>query len=73
MKKLLFILFAFSLSLTSCFNRVTPEVSVKNDIHLTIDGENIDGLQGEWTIIFEEKEENDKGIIIITIEKKEIE
>ena len=39
----------------------------------TIDGENIDGLQGEWTIIFEEKEENDKEIVIITIEKKEIE
>lgn len=73
MKKLLFILFAFSLSLTSCFNRVNPVVSVKNDIHLTIDGENIDGLQGEWTIISEEKEENDKKIIIITIEKKEIE
>ena len=73
MKKLLFILFAFSLSLTSCFNRVNPVVSVKNDIHLTIDGENIDCLQGEWTIISEEKEENDKKIIIITIEKKEIE
>lgn len=70
MKKLLFILFA--LSLTSCLNRVNPAVSVKNDIHLTIDGENIDGIQGEWTITSEKKEEKGKEIIIITIEKNEI-
>ncbi|MDA0757694.1 MAG: hypothetical protein O3C01_03380 [Bacteroidetes bacterium] len=72
MKKKLLILFAFSLSITSCIS-VEPNVDVKNDIHLTIDGENIDGIQGEWTIISEEKEENGKEIIIIRIEKRELE
>tara|TARA_B110000503_G_C7166499_1_gene422127 strand:+ start:2681 stop:2899 length:219 start_codon:yes stop_codon:yes gene_type:complete len=72
MKKTLLILFTFSLSITSCIS-VEPNVDVKNDIHLTIDGENIDGIQGEWTIISEEKEENGKEIIIIRIEKRELE
>ena len=48
---------------------------MKNDINLTIDGENIDGLQGEWIISVEEKEDDKKDkkeIIIITIEKNEL-
>jgi hypothetical protein len=39
---------------------------------LTIDGENIDGIQGEWIITSEEKNENGKEIVIITIEKNKI-
>ena len=74
MKKIILILliiFTFS----SCGFDVKPNVSVKNDINLTIDGENIDGLQGEWIISIEEKEDDKKGkkeIIIITIEKNEL-
>jgi hypothetical protein len=74
MKKILLILliiFTFS----SCGFDVKPNVSVKNDINLTIDGENIDGLQGEWIISIEEKEDDKKDkkeIIIITIEKNEL-
>jgi hypothetical protein len=65
------IIFTFS----SCGFDVKPNVSVKNDINLTIDGENIDGLQGEWIISIEEKEDDKKDkkeIIIITIEKNEL-
>ena len=74
MKITVIILFII-LTLNSCGLDVKPNVSVKNDINLTIDGENIDGLQGEWTISFEEKEEKEEGkkeIIIITIEKNEL-
>ncbi|MDG2174235.1 MAG: hypothetical protein P8K70_04380 [Flavobacteriaceae bacterium] len=49
-----------------------PNVEAKNDIHLTIDGQNLDGLIGEWIITSEEKEEDGKEIIIIRIEKTEI-
>lgn len=73
MKKTILILLII-LILNSCRFDVEPNVSVKNDINLTIDGENIDGLQGEWTISVEEKDEKDekKEIIIITIEKNEL-
>jgi len=70
MKKTILILLII-LILNSCRFDVSPNVSVKNDINLTIDGENIDGLQGEWTISVEEKDEK-KEIIIITIEKNEL-
>ena len=49
-----------------------PNVEVKNDIHLTIDGENLEGLLGEWIITSEEMDKDGKEIIIIRIEKKEI-
>jgi len=73
MKKTILILLII-LILNSCRFDVEPNVLVKNDINLTIDGENIDGLQGEWTISVEEKDEKDKKkeIIIITIEKNEL-
>ena len=70
MKKTILILLII-LILNSCRFDVEPNVLVKNDINLTIDGENIDGLQGEWTISVEEKDEK-KEIIIITIEKNEL-
>ena len=73
MKKIVLILFALSLTLTSCDAfKVNPNVKIKNDINLTIDGENIDGIQGEWIITSEEKNENGKEIVIITIEKNKI-
>lgn len=70
MKKTILILLII-LILNSCRFDVEPNVSVKNDINLTIDGENIDGLQGEWTISVEEKDKK-KEFIIITIEKNEL-
>ena len=51
---------------------VKPTVTVNNDINLTIDGENMDGIQGEWIISSEEKKEKGNEIIIITIKKNEI-
>ena len=48
---------------------VEPSVSVNNDIKLSIDGENIDGIIGEWTISTEEKNEDNKHITVITITK----
>jgi len=74
MKKILLILLTI-FTFSSCGFDVKPNVSVKNDINLTIDGENIDGLQGEWIISIEEKEDDKKDkkeIIIITIEKNEL-
>lgn len=72
MKKQLLILLAFVFTLTSCRLDVEPSVDVTNDFHFTIDGENLDGLAGEWIITSEEKEEDGKEIIIIRIEKTEI-
>lgn len=74
MKKIILILLTI-FTFTSCGLDVKPNVSVKNDINLTIDGENIDGLKGEWIISVEEKEDDKKDkkeIIIITIEKNEL-
>lgn len=72
MKKNILILLVFVLTLTSCSLDVKPNVEAKNDIHLTIDGQNLDGLIGEWIITSEEKEEDGKEIIIIRIEKTKI-
>jgi len=58
---------------TSCGFDVKPNVSVKSDINLTIDDENLEGVQGEWTITSEEKREDGKEIIVITIKKTEFE
>ena len=71
MKKILLLLF-ITFTFISCGIDVKPNVTVKNDINLTIDGENIDGIQGEWIISSEEKKEKGKEIIVITIEKNEI-
>ena len=71
MKKILILLF-ITFTFISCGIDVKPNVTVKNDINLTIDGENIDGIQGEWIISSEEKKEKGKEIIVITIEKNEI-
>jgi hypothetical protein len=71
MKKILLLLF-ITFTFSSCGFDVKPSVTVNNDINVTIDGENIDGVQGEWIITSEEKNEKGKEIIIITIEKNEI-
>ena len=71
MKKIiLIILIAFTFS--SCGSWFSPDVEVINDINITIDGENLDGVQGEWVITSEDKKENGKEIIVITIEKNNI-
>lgn len=70
-KTICLLLMAFTF--TSCGFDVKPNVEVKNNINLTIDGENIDGLQGEWTITSEEKKDDGKEVIVITIKKKELE
>lgn len=71
MKKIiLIILIAFTLS--SCGSWFSPDVEVINDINITIDGENLDGVQGEWVITSEDKKENGKEILVITIEKNNI-
>ena len=72
MKKNILILLVFVLTLTSCRLDVEPNVEVKNDIHLTIDGENLEGFVGEWIITSGEMDKDGKKIIIIRIEKKEI-
>ena len=58
---------------TSCGLDVKPNVTVYSDINLTIDDENLEGVQGEWTITSEEKSEDGKEIIVITIKKTELE
>lgn len=73
MKKTLLMLLLISFTITSCGLDVKPNVSIKNDISLTIDGENVNGIEGEWIITSEEKEEKGKHIIIVTIEKNELE
>ena len=72
MKKSILIFF-MAFTFASCGLDVKPNVSITNDINLTIDGENVDGIEGEWIITSEEKEEKGKHIIIVTIEKNELE
>ena len=71
MNKILLILL-ITFTFTSCRLDVSPNVTVKNDINLTIDGENLDGVQGEWIITSEDKKENGKDVIVITIKKNEL-
>ena len=69
MKKILVALFL--ITFTSC-GYIKPVVEVKTDLNITIDGENIDRIQGEWIIIQEEEKKDGKNTVIIRIEKKEI-
>lgn len=69
MKKILVALFL--ITFTSC-GYINPVVEVKTDLNITIDGENIDGIQGEWIIIQEEEKKDGKNTVVIRIEKKEI-
>ena len=71
MKKIILILL-IAFTFNSCNSWLSPSVSVKNDINITIYGENLDGVQGEWIITSDDKKENGKEIIVITIEKNKI-
>ncbi|MDA8589306.1 hypothetical protein N9L00_03725 [Flavobacteriaceae bacterium] len=72
MKKTIYLLL-MAFAFTSCGLDVKPNVTVNSDINLTIDDKNLEGVQGEWTITSEEKREDGKEIIIITIKKTELE
>ena len=65
MKKLLVLLFTL-FTLTSCID-VKPNVTVDQKIDLLIDGENVEGLEGEWVISADEKDD----VITVKIERKE--
>ena len=70
MRKLFFLL--LFITLTSCTD-ISPKITIENDINLTIDVENIDGLEGEWIItVDEEKDDQDKSVIIIRVTKNEL-
>ena len=71
MKKLIFSLYLFSLFI-SCGVDLKPNVTINNDINLTIDGENVDGVEGEWIITSETITEDGKEVIIITVEKNKL-
>ena len=64
MKK--FLLMMLIVGFYSCVD-IKPDIKVEQIIDLKIDGENVDGLEGEWVITTDEK--ND--VITIKIEKKE--
>ena len=71
-------LIVFCFFFYSCGNEIKPDVKVQNDITLQIDGENLDGIIGEWIISVEEVEQKteentgSKEVVIITVEKKEL-
>ena len=56
MKKIL-LLILVTFVFNSCVD-ASPNIEAEahNDIHITIDGENLDGFIGEWKITSEEKE-----------------
>ena len=71
MKKIILLMFSF-LVLSSCVD-ASPNIKMDNHISITIDDNNIDGIQGEWKITSDEIEEEGKDVIIIRIEKSELE
>ena len=64
MKKLILLCMLFTL--TSCID-VKPNITVDQKIDLYIDGENVEGLEGEWVISADEKDD----VITVKIERKE--
>ena len=63
MKKLLLLFTLFTL--TSCVD-FKPSATI-DDFDLHIDGENVEGLEGEWIISADEKDD----VITVKIERKE--
>ncbi len=61
MNKITLILLFISITFISCMGDVKPNISVENDINLTIDGENIDGVQGRMDYHFRKKKRKRKG------------
>ena len=60
------IIIIYTFTLTSCID-VKPNVTVDQTIDLHIDGENVEGLEGEWIISADEKDD----VITVKIERKE--
>ena len=71
MKKII-LLMLLSFVLSSCVD-ASPNIEMDNHITIAIDDNNIDGIQGEWKITSEEIEEDGKVVIVIRIEKSELE
>tara|TARA_Y100000994_G_C15285545_1_gene273101 strand:+ start:250 stop:468 length:219 start_codon:yes stop_codon:yes gene_type:complete len=71
MKKLILLLLFIPFLFTSCVD-ANPNIEVDNHINISIDGDNVDGIQGEWKITSIEKKEDGKEIIIIRIEKSDL-
>ena len=64
MKNLFLIIFI--LSFFSCID-IKPDIKVEQIIDLKIDGENVEGIEGEWVITTDEIDD----VITIKIQKKE--
>ncbi|MAJ83281.1 MAG: hypothetical protein CMC16_03300 [Flavobacteriaceae bacterium] len=64
MKNFFFIILIFSFF--SCID-IKPDIKVEQIIDLKIDGENVEGIEGEWVITTDEIDD----VITIKIQKKE--
>ena len=64
MKNFFFIILIFSF--LSCID-IKPDIKVEQIIDLKIDGENVEGIEGEWVITTDEIDD----VITIKIQKKE--
>ena len=62
-----FLVIMFFSTFFSCVD-LKPDIKIDQNIDLHIDGENVDGLEGEWVITTNE----DDNVITIKIEKKTI-
>ena len=56
----------FILSFFSCID-IKPDIKVEQIVDLKIDGENVEGIEGEWVITTDEIDD----VITIKIQKKE--
>ena len=61
-----FFLIILIFSFFSCID-IKPDIKVEQIIDLKIDGENVEGIEGEWVITTDEIDD----VIIIKIQKKE--
>ena len=61
-----FFLIILIFSFFSCID-IKPDIKVEQIIDLKIDGENVEGIEGEWVITTEEIDD----VITIKIQKKE--
>ena len=61
-----FFLIILIFSFFSCID-IKPDIKVEQIIDLKIDGENIEGIEGEWVITTDEIDD----VITIKIQKKE--
>ena len=61
-----FFLIILIFSFFSCID-IKPDIKVEQIVDLKIDGENVEGIEGEWVITTEEIDD----VITIKIQKKE--